>query len=536
MRILVADDETLVRVGVKTIIPWEDYGHEIVAEAGNGLEALELFRRVKPDLALVDIMMPGIDGLEFISRARRSGSGCKFIILTCLNELKYVKEAMKLGVRDYIIKTSIDSKELLKIVGEMADEIESEKQAKAEGAALGGQDREEDIRALLSGGDDCGPALAEALRRIRPALAEPGAFAVSIEILHVEALKRKLEGQPEKAYSRGVRNICAELFSRYGTSLIMEDGEAGFLALLALRDPAADPAETVRSLFSRIVDTVGMLLSVELRIGASRRAGGPERLGRACAEAAAARESLFYSGGGFAQYREESGEIPVRPDVAGELRETLDGLFSCIMNLNFACAPDALDRVRGIVLAGGPALLSPAEVRKAYTDAYYWLVTAVKRDLMDIYHARGEFVEFYGTLREAESVRELHDCLQSLIRCINDATNERYGHKLASVVEGVKEYISENLAGDRLGMEDVAAHAGLSPGYFSKVFKREAGVSFSDYLLSCRIERAKGLIKAGEKIWAVASHVGYPDLSSFSRAFKKATGLSPSQYKGALGQ
>lgn len=107
IKVLIIDDEPLVRVGMKSIIPWEEHGYMIAGEAGNGVSGLEKIFECKPDLVLIDIMMPLKDGLTVIAEAKKGGFGGKFIILSCVSEFEYLQKAIHLGVSSYILKSAV---------------------------------------------------------------------------------------------------------------------------------------------------------------------------------------------------------------------------------------------------------------------------------------------------------------------------------------------------------------------------------------------------------------------------------------------
>ena len=106
--VIIVDDELLMRIGLKSIIQWEDEGFTILGEAANGREALELAGTHRPDLIITDIKMPVMDGLELIREARRLDIGGQFVILSCLEEFQYAQEALRLGAADYLIKSDMN--------------------------------------------------------------------------------------------------------------------------------------------------------------------------------------------------------------------------------------------------------------------------------------------------------------------------------------------------------------------------------------------------------------------------------------------
>ena len=131
-KILIADDEFLVRLGLKTTIDWEQHGFIIVGEAKNGKEALELFEQSDPDILLTDIRMPVMDGLEVIQTVKQKKRSLKCVILTHYDDFNYAKEAIKLGASDYILKSDLNSDNLFSILNRISNEIDAETKKSSE--------------------------------------------------------------------------------------------------------------------------------------------------------------------------------------------------------------------------------------------------------------------------------------------------------------------------------------------------------------------------------------------------------------------
>ncbi|WP_123040411.1 response regulator transcription factor [Cohnella candidum] len=125
-KVLVVDDEKLVRQGIITTFPWEKHGFQVTCDAGSGEKALELLEREEIDLLVTDLAMNGMSGLELIKRVKESRRDLPVVILTCHDNFRYIQEAMRLGVLDYIVKTEIEDEivdeTLTRIAGKLAEE------------------------------------------------------------------------------------------------------------------------------------------------------------------------------------------------------------------------------------------------------------------------------------------------------------------------------------------------------------------------------------------------------------------------------
>lgn len=117
-RVMIVDDEVLVRLGIQSLIKWENHGYQIVCDASDGEEALQKIRQYQPDIVLTDLKMSPVDGFELISECREKYPHIQFIVLSSYNDFDNVRNAMKMGAFDYVFKLTVKPEELLKIMDE----------------------------------------------------------------------------------------------------------------------------------------------------------------------------------------------------------------------------------------------------------------------------------------------------------------------------------------------------------------------------------------------------------------------------------
>lgn len=131
--VLLVEDEVLVRESLIRIIPWETLGFTVVAEAGDGLEALGCIRKYEPDLVITDIIMPAMNGVELLKAAREEGYCCRFVVLSCMSDFEYVRQAMEYGASNYILKLSMNVDSLVEALGKARAELLSASHEDAHG-------------------------------------------------------------------------------------------------------------------------------------------------------------------------------------------------------------------------------------------------------------------------------------------------------------------------------------------------------------------------------------------------------------------
>ena len=123
IRVLIVDDEYIMRQGLKYMIHWEQEGYEIVGEATNGNEALRLVEELKPHIIISDIVMSVMDGVTFTEMVHRIYPDISIIILSGYNNFEYVKKTLTNGALDYILKPTLNEEELLKVLDKAAQRI-----------------------------------------------------------------------------------------------------------------------------------------------------------------------------------------------------------------------------------------------------------------------------------------------------------------------------------------------------------------------------------------------------------------------------
>ena len=122
-KVLIAEDEMLVRIGIKNSIDWTGMGMKVVADVPNGKAALEFYRKEKPDIILTDIKMPEMDGIRLISKIRETDDKTKIVILTCYEEFDLIHNALKLGVSDYILKLKMSTDEMEQVLRKILSQL-----------------------------------------------------------------------------------------------------------------------------------------------------------------------------------------------------------------------------------------------------------------------------------------------------------------------------------------------------------------------------------------------------------------------------
>lgn len=149
-KVLLVDDEPFIREGLRAIIDWEKFGFSVAGDAAGAAEALAKHGQTSPGLMVVDIKMPGMNGLQLIEEIRKKDAECRFIILSGYGEFEYAKQAIANGVSGYILKP-VDEQELVSLVGRVKEELEGQEAAERAGRQAQAGRRKELLAGLVAG-------------------------------------------------------------------------------------------------------------------------------------------------------------------------------------------------------------------------------------------------------------------------------------------------------------------------------------------------------------------------------------------------
>lgn len=522
-KVIIADDEMLVRLGMTSLIPWEEHGFEVVGAASDGLQARELIVRHMPDIVLTDIVMPGLNGLELIAEMSGKYPFIRFIVLSSHSDYMYVREAMKLGAEDYILKASVKPAEMIRLLQATTAKLGRRAVHEAAKPAEPATDREKlkrTMQRLL-----CDEPVDEAEREawfVRPDGAN-GKWAVMVIKAH----------GPEEAANVGMESALLHLADIYcpGRCLhVMEYKNGEFVALLSIPEEGAaeeagrSNAESAEPLLAAI----RRYLNLDASIGLSGRFGDSSGFKPAFRQAKEALQYAFYRGlGQIFRYDPDFFAMAGAPLFDKKDEEEME-----------RCAEtgdrDGLERLAVSIFARLEACRC---YRNQDIGLFMEIVHAVKR-IAARHGAPWESIcpssaPIHVELLRQETIADMRAWFAALFASFAEALmkagREKYREEVRKLIVYMKSHYADNLS-----LNGAAAIAGMSPSYLSSIFKRETGRSFVEFLTAIRMEKAAELLcRTDLPSYLIAEKVGYDNINYFGRAFKKEKGVSPSQYRTA---
>ncbi|MGE5582428.1 MAG: response regulator [Bacillota bacterium] len=530
LKLLIVDDEAEIREGILHSIPWEEHGIVVAGLATNGREALRMIAETKPDLMLLDIRMPVMNGLEALERLAEGQTRPKVIILSGYDDFSYCQKALRYGVADYLLKPC-RPQEILGALLKLKEEVRTEEEQAHQWDHLLQkfqenipilrenllmnlvQDKPADLQAALSRWN---------LYQMEVAPQNIGLALVRIDQQHKLASLSRSELELTKlSLYREVEAITKlppslKSFVNYFHDNIM--------ILWNIQEEAAD-------LFARRLEklrrTVEAGMAVTVTIGLGEPATDLSQLPAAFHSAILALDLGIREGANrIVHYREVIEDHSENRALIQE--ENL--IVHCIRTNNPGRLESALDSFFA-------NLSTPGKNSKDYVQK---MITAL---ICSVYHVCLErgfntdsiFGPNLAILDELPRIETLKELRQRILLCCKQIIERHPLQKTQwkMVTEAVK-YIEEHFAED-LNLENIAKVVFASPGYLSTSFKQVLQKNFVDYLAEVRVGKAKELLKDFHlKIYEVAVRTGYKDEKYFSQIFKKITGMTPNQYRDSV--
>ncbi len=502
------DDESSNFELLEKLVAWEEKGFSICWKATDGSEALSRFEQERPDMMIVDISMPIMDGLEFARLIREADRDVQIVLLSAFSDFSFAQRAIRHGVQDYLVKP-VSRIQLNQLADAVRARLDASRAGPAADGALARREREnamrELARALCAGEERAGPAGGE---RWDALLSEEGLARVCF--FHPDGMP--VESGEMRALAEFLETFLTERGARVR---LLVPGERGEVWLSA-------GAQDALGLFSACLDALGAF-----RENLSADFYPSEGDARALFERV--REGLCP---GF--YQEEGALYPLSAAAPrGALAQFLafeEILGACFQSLS----PDAAqEAVRGLLRASRAADTAPNLVKNELLELLIQIKMRMtlyfKHETFRILrHIRVERImqEEKAAALERYVCGVLGDAFESLKGQLQQK-DRRY-----LMVCRANRYVEEHFCEQELMTQQVAQHVGLSKNYFVTLYKEFSGRGFWEFVTELRMERAKTLLAQTDlAVGEIARAVGYESEFHFSRKFREAEGLPPRDYR-----
>lgn len=530
-RVLLADDEAEIRQGISRKIDWAALGFCLAGEAENGAEALELAEQIRPDVVLTDIKMPFMDGLELCRRLRKELPAAKLVVFSGFDDFEYARQAVGMGVSEYIMKP-INARELEQVLAGLRAQLEAQRQQRRDMEALRRRYEEslpvlrELFFARLLSGRMRPEQLAERAARYEMEL-PGGPWAAALVQMDLPAAGQGAER--DELLLLSVRAFLEEHFELPGCwlrALLYNDG----VALLAGLSGPGQLYPLMEEL-ERLCALAPSCLGLGLTVGLGQLCAGAQEAHLSMEGACAALDYRLLMGGGRVLY---IGDL--EPDAS--LRLALDDEDQrALATAVKVGSEEQLDAtLHGLLERVRASRLPPSQCQLYVLEIVTCLVRLARSGGVEVEDVFGP--GFAGAVPPAEfaSLERLGEWLTARCRRLRELLGRRRTDSAGRTVDEAMAYIAAHFAESDLGVEAVCEHLHLSPTYFSTLFKRQTGKSFTACVTEQRLGEAARLLRTtDEKTYIIAQRTGYADPNYFSYVFKRRYGVTPSKYRAGEG-
>lgn len=525
MKVIIAEDEKWVRNTIISVIPFKKLNLQLVGEASNGLEALEMCKQLKPEILVTDIMMPGLDGLKLIIALKKILPHLRIIIISGYSEFEYSKTAIKHGVKNYILKP-IDEEELENTLYNVKKEIINEKKQNYEKNKLKSKYK---------------TAIPIVHENLLNKIIHPNTMTVS-------NIKKNLE---ESSINFNLKYFTIIVFHLPDVTVFTRSKHFEKHRKL-INDSFPDTIQSAafksyRNSYEiitilnhdkyRINDFYNILHSViskykkifddKLSAGISMTTSHIKNLPDYYCQALRALDTgMWYSNKNIFFFTPDN----MSQNLPLQLNEHMIENAVCNIKLSdcsiaFSYIDELYDTLRN------HKFIDPKIVKE-----FFWTLTQSIIYKLDIYFP---FLEYESSILNNHPYEQLknlktfeHLCLY-IKKTIEKACNFYHDNLKTNnnIIGRVKNFIEENYCNE-ITLEKIANHVYLNTTYLSELFKKETGMSFIEYKTILRINHAKKLLESTDlNASEISTRIGYTDSKYFSKLFKKITGSTITEFR-----
>ena len=503
MRILIVEDEIRIREGIRKLLSKLDPGYEIVGEANDGLEGLDLCRQLEPDLIITDVQMPGMNGLKMLETLYDEGRMVKTIVLSAYSEFEYARGAMKLGVTEYLLKP-VNLSEFSKALENIKARIMEDNRRKPEKIGTLDQIMRELIGGRLQPDEDT-----------RNYLFNNYHIATDREyILLVAYLGDQYEARAKDAKASLRRSLSHYEGIGYCTLEI-----ESLRSLLAIVYHCASPSDFERWVQYQLLKSFTEPAAIGFTVVDS------------LTQLRAGLDSVF-------PYMDWN--LSFEDDVLISYPKiTKIQTSMCIYPQDIetkmktaVCASDH-EKEKELLRAFSDhfkdgKVYDPHEIKESYVR-FIWAIIETAKGIGNKRASEIKQQKLLERIMNAKTRAELSGVCNLIAETLSSMEDETASDNLT--IRRAKSMISE-FYHTGITLDEIASRLNITPEYLGTQFHKETGVTFSSYIKNFRIQKAKELlIGTSLKLYEISDRVGYSDPKYFSKVFKETTGQLPADYR-----
>lgn len=535
IKVFLVEDEMVIRRGIKNSIDWEKEGYIFCGEASDGELAYPMIIKEKPDILITDIRMPFMDGLELCKLVKKELPNIKILILSGYDEFDYAKEAIRLGVTEYLLKP-ISSGKLLEALNGVSESIRREKEDKdlvhkymEEMRENTEHEKQKFFEQMIAGNLSMADAL-ETGKKYEMNLSA-GMYNLLLFRFTLGEENRKsgeLLGEAEYAIEK--------LTERLEYVFEFQRGVEGW-AFLLMADNEEQMSERVKELSKDLEEIMKNYSTIAYFGGIGQpvaRLRELERSFREAERALAARFTMELNRIISVEDIRVAQNVDTLDDIEitsfGEIEKTRTMLEKFLNN----GAEDEIDEFVDVYISELPEENLKSVLMRQYIimDAYIVMMSFCEKIEGIEGEMQAQSEELKNSMKTIQTLEEIKNYIRMLLEKIIGVRDTISGRRYSDIIEIAKDQIRKTYMSDEISLNTIAAEVGMSPSYFSSIFSKEMGKTFVEYLTEIRMDRAKELLMCSSmKTSEIGYEVGYKDPHYFSYIFKKTQNCTPKEFR-----
>jgi len=539
---MIVDDDMLVRMDLRVLIDWNQFDVELMEDAADGEEAIEKIQLLNPDILILDIGMPKKNGLEVILTLREWNFKGKIIVLSCHDDFEIVKEALKKGAADYILKDVLTPSMLADSVSKVIDDLKKDMKEIDELTKIRQISemsmtitRDELVKELMSGSikDKSTLNLMLEQNNIRT---EPMKFiVVLIDVDDLYLLKERYGERETETLMKSFRRMMEETLADGEASICGSTGEGRLCALVGFEQTEnyRNVNNKIYEICEKILENSSKYLCINISIGISK----------VCEDLSGL--ELFYTQAEKALMGKSFlGKNKIIHILEVEhYNENIDGFIKHYENEIYETITTTGSKI-SVLVKNIFSVLRSKNIAFEYFRILKFELLDLLNKILRKYNISNNAIFMtdylpYDHIMNLETIDEIEEWFCGACLRINDEINNQINGEIKgnsmfecrNEIKKALDYI-ENYYMKEISLQEISDNSNLSKTYFSQLFKQEIGKGFVEYLGEYRIEKARRMIENTDlKIYKISWDCGFNNYRYFAKLFKKITGKSPLEYK-----
>lgn len=523
--VIIVEDDAIVRTYLSGLLEWESHGMKVVGQFTNGREAKQFIEEQNVDIVITDVSMPVMNGIELIKYIKNTEKIIKIIVLSCHSDYDFIREALKCGVSDYILKQYLTKENLLELLEKLIGELEINKDSviceKEANQAIKSNLLKNIFNGIVRDEGD----IIEELPSIGYMFNNTKYFVSIAKIDDFSVMRGELLNEQLKKYNLQILEIIETIIMKNASGIVELTKNNEFTILLSFHanEDLGIILEKVNEIMCNIRTEVMSKIPYSISIGISNLCSNFSQVIEAYKRTQSMIEGYMLFDKGKISFLKDQKKYSYYTLTLEDEKNLLRAITEENINEAVVLIESYLNKFK--------TEYEEASTLKAWIIDLVNILTriAMKCEINLQVLFETDYIP-YEEIESKQNIDDIKNWFVAIIKKIVDINNEKNNLYRSEILKAV-DYIEKHCTED-IYLRDVANHVNISPNYFSMIFKKEMGVVFSEFLLNIRLEKSKVLLKKkGIKIYEAAYKAGFNNGQYFNRIFKQKYGVTPLAFK-----